>query len=130
MPFYSLYSASIIQNGTNIVATPFGKNTITGSWSKLSTGSYQFISSGNFGPTISSGSITGSLGIYFTYRDANNEFDSGYYSGSNINVFATSSNALILQTYSVGQQRFSDNTLLGYLNIDIGIVSGSLTNQK
>ena len=120
MPLYVIYSASLAQTGSGpITASLGGKNTITGSWSRLSTGTYRLVSSGNFAPTISSGSTTGSLGIQFAYTPLNqSDTSSGFI------VYTTSSNAIIVQTFSTGG--LSDNIIKGPFQLQIGILSGSI----
>jgi hypothetical protein len=121
MPFYTTYSASLTQTGSGTITASLDAkgNAITGSWTRLSAGIYQFVSSGNFAPTVSSGSITGSLGIRFTYAPNNqNNTSSGFV------VYNTSSNALVLQTFSTGN--LSDNTIKGSFQLQIGILSGSI----
>ena len=120
MPLYVLYSASLTQTGTgSITASLGGKNSITGSWSRLSAGTYQLVSSGNFATTISSGSTTGSLGISFAYIPLNQSD-----TGSGFIVYPTSSNALIIQTITSGG--LSDNAIKGPFQLQIGILSGSI----
>ena len=120
MPFYVLYSASLTQTGSGpIVASLDAKgNDITGSWSRLSAGTYQFVSSGNFAPTLTSGSITGSLGLHYSYLPANASD-----TGSNYLLFKTSSNALILQTISTVNGSPADNRIPGIFRLRVGIVS-------
>jgi len=126
MPLYVTYSASLSQTGSGpITASLGGKNTITGSWSRLSAGTYQLVSSGNFAPTVSSGSVTGSLGLAFTYipNDSND-------TGSGFILYATSSNALILQTFASAYPSVypsgSDNLIKGNLQLQVGALSGSI----
>jgi hypothetical protein len=123
MPFYVLYSASLTQTGSGpIVASLDAKgNDITGSWSRLSAGTYQFVSSGNFAPTLTSGSVTGSLGLHYTYIPSNISD-----TGSNYFLYATSSNALILKTYSIANKSLADNRIPGIFRLRVGIVSGSI----
>lgn len=122
MPFYVTYSASLSQTGTGpITASLGGKNTITGSWSRLSAGKYQLVSSGNFSPTVSSGSVTGSLGLSFTYIPGSLSD-----TGSSFILYTTSSNALILQTTNAASSSGADNVIQGNLQLQIGAISGSL----
>jgi len=119
MSLYITYSASLSQTGSGpITASLGGKNTITGSWSRLSAGTYQLVSSGNFAPTISSGSVTGSLGFSFSFSGT-----SANSTGSGFTVYNTSSNALIIRTYHTGV--LSDNAILGNLQLQVGVLSGS-----
>jgi hypothetical protein len=119
MPFYVLYSASLSQTGSGPITASLNKNNITGSWSRLSAGTYQLVSSGNFGPVVSSGSITGSLGISFTYSPT-----SSIDTGSGFVVYSTSSNALVIQTFFTGG--LSDNMIKGPFQLQVGILSGSI----
>jgi len=123
MPFYVLYSASLSQTGSGPVTASLDakENAITGSWTRLSAGTYQFASSGNFAPTLTSGSITGSLGLQYSYIPANASD-----TGSNYFLFITSSNALILQTLSAINGSPIDNALKGIFKLRTGIVSGSI----
>jgi hypothetical protein len=123
MPFYLLYSASLAQTGSGpITASLDAKgNTIAGSWTRLSTGTYQFASSGNLAPTLTSGSVTGSLGLQFDYTRINASD-----TGSNYILYNTSSNALILKTISTINGSPIDNGIPGIFNLRIGIVSGSI----
>jgi len=93
-----LYSASITQVGTAIPSASIAsdKANISGSWSRLATGSYKLTagSGGSFFPV--SGSISGILGI--SVVQASTASYSLYTSGSD-------SSSLYLKTYS------SDNTL-------------------
>lgn len=123
MPFYVSYSASLTQTGSgSITASLDAKgNYITGSWTRLSAGTYQFVSSGNLAPTLTSGSITGSLGLYYSYIPANASD-----TGSNYLLFKTSSNALILQTFSSINGSPIDNRIPGIFSLRVGIISGSI----
>ena len=123
MPFYVLYSASLTQTGSGpITASLDAKgNAITGSWTRLSAGTYQFVSSGNLASTLTSGSITGSLGLQYSYIPANASD-----TGSSYSLYNTSSNALILQTISAINGSPADNRIPGIFNLRIGIISGSI----
>ena len=123
MPFYVLYSASLSQTGSGPVTASLDAkgNAITGSWTRLSAGTYQFVSSGNLAPTLTSGSITGSLGLHYSYIPANASD-----TGSNYLLFKTSSNALILQTFSSINGSPIDNRIPGIFSLKVGIVSGSI----
>lgn len=123
MPFYVLYSASLTQTGSGpITASLDAKgNAITGSWTRLSTGTYQFVSSGNLAPTLTSGSITGSLRLQYNYNSITSSDTS-----SNYFLYTTSSNALILKTISAVNGSPIDNAIPGIFSLRIGIVSGSI----
>lgn len=123
MPFYVLYSASLSQTGSGpITASLDAKgNDITGSWTRLSAGTYQLVSSGNFAPTLTSGSVTGSFGLHYSYTSANASD-----TGSNYLLFKTSSNALILQTISTVNGSPADDRIPGIFRLRVGIVSGSI----
>jgi hypothetical protein len=123
MPFYVLYSASLSQTGSGpITASLDAKgNAITGSWTRLSAGTYQFASSGNLAPLLFSGSITGSLGLQYSYIPSNASD-----TGSNYILYNTSSNALILKTYSIASKSLADNRIPGIFMLKVGIVSGSI----
>jgi len=123
MPFYVLYSASLTQTGSGpITASLDAKgNAITGSWTRLSAGIYQFVSSGNLAPTLTSGSITGSLRLQYSY-DPITASDTS----SNYFLYTTSSNALILQTISATDGSPTDNKVPGIFMLKVGIVSGSI----
>lgn len=118
MPYITLYTAQLFQNGDTISAsidsgsrTP---NKITGSWATIDTGSYNFISSGSF--TGASGSITGSttVTIYNLQPLANN-------TGSIIS-YVLDANTVILQTsaYPMTAQ-LTSNVITGSCFIDVGI---------
>ena len=123
MPFYVLYSASLSQTGSGPVTASLDAkgNAITGSWTRLSAGTYQFVSSGNLAPLLSSGSITGSLGLHYSYIPSNISD-----TGSNYILYNTSSNALILKTYSAINGSPIDNAIPGIFSLKVGIVSGSI----
>jgi hypothetical protein len=123
MPFYVLYSASLTQTGSGpITASLDAKgNAITGSWTRLSAGTYQFVSSGNLAPTLTSGSITGSLRLQYNYNSITSSDTS-----SNYFLYTTSSNALILKTISAVNGSPIDNAIPGIFSLRIGIVSGSI----
>ena len=123
MPFYVLYSASLTQTGSSPISASLDAkgNAITGSWTRLSAGTYQFVSSGNLAPTLTSGSITGSLGLHYSYTPANASD-----TGSSYLLYNTSSNALILKTISAVNGSPADNRIPGIFMLKVGIISGSI----
>ena len=126
MAFITLYSASIYQSSSHIsqiTASEFGRpiSTITGSFDRINTGIYAFVSSGSF--TGASGSYTGSIAfkVNQTFISSSSPTTSSiflYSSGSN-------PNAVFLVTYSnyfTANPILSDSTVSsGSCNIEIGI---------
>lgn len=127
MPFLSLYTASIYQSASTMleITASFGgksRNIITGSWSRLTTGSYVLISSGSF--TGASGSITGSLGLQITLTPTS----SASLPTNGIFAYAlapgvNSQNAIYVDTYSnYFTQTLADNVInSGSCTLVIGI---------
>jgi hypothetical protein len=118
MPYISLYSALITQNG-NAISESLDRishnNKITGSWVSGSvSGSYNFISSGSF--TGASGSITGSMqvNVYYIRKNSN---DTG-----SISLGILDRNTLRLQTsaYPMTAQ-LTGGVIQGSCSIDVGI---------
>jgi hypothetical protein len=118
MPYISLYNVDLFQNGNTISASidPSDRspNLITGSWTVVETGSYNFISSGSF--TGASGSITGSIKttIYLLPKTSNN-------TGS-IYLAVLDQNTLRLQTSAYPTTlTLNDNVIQSSCSIDVGI---------
>ena len=102
MAYLPLYLASIYQSSSvmlQITASDGGKSTnaITGSWSRLTTGSYMFVSSGSF--SGASGSITGSITFDISLTTTGSKSS---YSPNGIFVYNSQSNgnAIFVNTYS------------------------------
>lgn len=114
MPFLPLYSALLEQTPTNIVDFIASDNKITGTWEKVDTGSFYFLSSGSF--TGFSGSVTGSIGAYLSYTpiDIN---DTGSISISLIN----DSTASLKTTFYPNTTILSDLVIQGTCSLEIGI---------
>jgi hypothetical protein len=125
MAYISLYSASIYQSASNVLqitASSGGKSTnaITGSWSRLTTGSYMFVSSGSF--SGASGSITGSMAInvaLFATGSASSYQANGLFAYTS----RSNANAIFINTYSdFISQTLADNAIgSGSCNLSIGI---------
>ena len=116
MSFISLYSAILEQVPTNIIPNTGSdsRNTIDGTWEKVATGSFYFLSSGSF--TGFSGSITGSVGAYLSYTPINiND------TGSILFFVINESTASLQTTYYPNTLTLSDSVIQGTCSIDIGI---------
>jgi len=116
MPFQSLYSALLTQAPTAIIPNigSDSRNTITGSWQKVDTGSFYFLSSGSF--TGLSGSYTGSIGAYLTYTPSSSND-----TGSIIFSIANDSTASLKTTFNPSTFTLSDLVIKGTCSINIGI---------
>jgi hypothetical protein len=117
MSYKPLYQAVIIQT-TNTISSSIDAsrtvNTITGSWVKIDTGSFNFISSGSFSGT--SASYTGSLSINVAY-ERKNASDTG-----SISLTRLDNNTLRLQTQAYPMTaQLSDSVIQGTCSIDVGI---------
>jgi hypothetical protein len=136
MPTYPIYSASLSQTGTGSISASLdikGYN-ITSDWNRISPGKYLLHVSGSntidtgFTQLMSSGSVTGSLGISFTY---NPRF--AYETSSVFHVFTSASSFigtesiyLYVQTYSLVSRSYLDNMIIGDLQLNLSISSGSV----
>jgi hypothetical protein len=116
MPFQLLYSALLTQAPTNIIPNTGSnsRNTITGSWQRVDTGSFYFLSSGSF--TGLSGSYTGSIGAYLTYSPSSSND-----TGSIIFSIANDSTASLKTTFNPSTFTLSDLVIKGTCSINIGI---------
>lgn len=114
MPFLPLYSAILTQTSNSISQSIASDNKITGSWARVDTGSFYFLSSGSF--TGFSGSITGSVGAYLSYTPININ-DTGSISFSLINE----STASLKTTYYPNTITLSDLVIQGTCSLEIGI---------
>lgn len=116
MPFQLLYSALLTQSPTNIIPNTGSdsRNTITGSWQRVDTGSFYFLSSGSF--TGLSGSYTGSIGAYLTYTPSSSND-----TGSIIFSIANDSTASLKTTFRPSTFTLSDLVIKGTCSINIGI---------
>ena len=125
MAYSPLYSAFIYQSASvmlQITASDGGKSTnaITGSWSRLATGSYMFVSSGSF--SGASGSITGSIALDILLTTTGSKSS---YSPNGIFVYNSQSNgnAIFINTYSNFFNDILADNVIGsgscYLNIGI-----------
>lgn len=120
MAYLSLYSASITQTGTSAPSATIygGKSTVTATWLRSSSGSYQLSSSGFPNFSGMSGSITGSLALTVNYLSTSS-YDTAsitlYTSGSNTSsIFLNiSSNPLLGLS--------ADGIIFGSCSIDVGI---------
>ena len=116
MPFISLYSSRLTQTSNSIVPNTGSDspNTITGTWARVATGSFYFLSSGSF--SGASGSFTGSIGLSLTYAPSSSN-DTGSISFSILN----DSTASLKTTYYPNSITLSDSVIQGTCSIDIGI---------
>jgi hypothetical protein len=116
MPFQSLYSAILTQTSDSIAPNTGSdsSNTITGTWVRLTTGSFNFLSSGSFSGF--SGSYTGSAGSFLYYTPLNIN-DTGSISFSILN----DSTASLKTTFYPNTITLSDSVIQGTCSIDIGI---------
>jgi hypothetical protein len=116
MPFQLLYSALLTQTSNSIspsIASD-SRNTITGTWQRVDTGSFYFLSSGSF--TGLSGSYTGSIGAYLTYAPSSSND-----TGSIIFFISSSSTASLKTTFNPSTFTLSDSVIKGTCSINIGI---------
>jgi hypothetical protein len=119
MPFQLLYSALLTQTPTAIIPNigSDSRNTIEGTWQKVNTGSFYFLSSGSF--TGLSGSYTGSIGAYLTYSPSSlNDLND---TGSIIFSISSSSTASLKTTFNPSTFTLSDSVIKGTCSINIGI---------
>jgi hypothetical protein len=116
MPFISLYSAILEQVPTAIIPNTGSdsRNTINGTWEKVDTGSFYFLSSGSF--TGLSGSYTGSIGAYLTYTPSSSND-----TGSIIFSIANNSTASLKTTFDPSTFTLSDLVIQGTCSLSIGI---------
>jgi hypothetical protein len=120
MAYLSLYSASLTQTGATIPTASLyqGKSTVSATWLRTTTGSYQLSSSGVPNFSGMSGSITGSLTLTVKYTSTSS-YDTAsislYTSGSN-----TSSVFLAIQSNPL-LGIYNDGIIFGSCSIDIGI---------
>ena len=116
MPFISLYNAILEQVPTAIIPNTGSdsSNTIDGTWEKVDTGSFYFLSSGSF--TGLSGSYTGSIGAILTYAPSSSND-----TGSIIFSIANDSTASLKTTFFPSTFTLSDSVIQGVCTIDIGI---------
>jgi hypothetical protein len=114
MPFLPLYSATLTQTSSSIISSIASDNRISGSWTRVATGSFYLLSSGSF--TGFSGSITGSIGAYLSYSPVNIN-DTGSISFSLIN----DSTASLKTTFYPNTITLSDSVMQGTCSLEIGI---------
>ena len=124
MAFLSLYSASIYQSASTMVqitASAGGKssNLITGSFTRTTTGSYAFVSSGSFSGRT--GSYTGSITSYIYYNPPADTSSLGSIFVSALNT--ANINAFYVYTFSdMLTQTLSDSAISsGSYQINVGI---------
>ena len=114
MPFLPLYSAILTQTSNSISPSIASDNLIEGTWARVDTGSFYFLSSGSF--TGLSGSYTGSIGAYLTYSPSSSND-----TGSIIFFISSSSTASLKTTFSPSTFTLSDLVIKGTCSINIGI---------
>ena len=114
MPFLPLYSAILTQTSNSISPSIASDNLITGSWVRVDTGSFYFLSSGSFSGL--SGSYTGSIGAYLTYAPSSSND-----TGSIIFSIANDSTASLKTTFNPSTFTLSDSVIKGTCSINIGI---------
>jgi len=109
MPFISLYSAILEQVPTAIIPNigSDSTNTIDGTWEKVDTGSFYFLSSGSF---------TGLSGSYTTYTPSSSND-----TGSIIFSIANDSTASLKTTFDPSTFTLSDLVIQGTCSLSIGI---------
>jgi hypothetical protein len=114
MPSISIYSASLTQlNNGPITASAFGKLSLEGTWTRLSSGSYAFTVSGSSNYTLgTTGSISGSISVSLSHYP---------YTGSmRLYIPAYSTSSLYIETFVGGiNSRFADNSLPSSCSMDI-----------
>jgi protoheme ferro-lyase len=114
MPSTSIYSASLTQlNNGPITASFYGKPTLEGTWSRLSSGSYALTVSGSSVYTLgTSGSISGSISVALSHYP---------YTGSmRLYIPAYSTSSLYIETFVGGiNSKFADNSLPSSCSVDI-----------
>jgi hypothetical protein len=114
MPFLPLYSAILTQTSNSISPSIASDNLIEGTWARVDTGSFYFLSSGSF--TGFSGSITGSVGAYLSYTPINiND------TGSILFFVINESTASLQTTYYPNTLTLSDSVIQGTCSLEIGI---------
>jgi hypothetical protein len=116
MPFQSLYSAILTQTSDSIVPNTGSdsRNTITGTWVRVTTGSFNFLSSGSF--SGASGSFTGSISTNLFYTPVNMND-----TGSILFSILNDSTASLKTTFYPNSITLSDSVIQGSCSIDIGI---------
>jgi hypothetical protein len=114
MPFQPLYSALLTQTSNSISPSIASDNRITGTWVRVDTGSFYFLSSGSFSGL--SGSYTGSIGAYLTYAPSSSND-----TGSIIFSIANDSTASLKTTFNPSTFTLSDSVIKGTCSINIGI---------
>jgi len=116
MATLTLYNAYVTQSGVNIptAITP-GKQELSGSWSRLATGSYKFTRGSGYSFLPTSGSVSGSLSIQVTTNST---------ASANVFISGSDSSSLYFNTYSNGNTNtLADNMISGSLFIiDVSIV--------
>jgi hypothetical protein len=115
--YISLYSASITQTGTSTptVSVAGGKSTVTATWLRITTGSYELSSSGLPNFSNISGSATGSILTYGFYK-------SGSFTGS-VELYRSGSNtgSMFLRTYNDIFSGQLVDQFPGAIKVDIGV---------
>jgi hypothetical protein len=114
MPFLPLYSAILTQTSNSISPSIASDDMITGSWVRVATGSFYFLSSGSF--TGLTGSYTGSMAAYISYTPVNiND------TGSILFSLVNDSTASLKTTYYPNTITLSDSVIKGTCSLEIGI---------
>ncbi len=114
MPSISIYSASLTQlNNGPITASIFGKADLEGTWTRLSSGSYQFTVSSSSAYTLgTTGSISGSISVALSHYP---------YTGSiRLYIPAYLTSSLYIETFVGGlNSKFVDNSLPASCSVNI-----------